>query len=55
MHEMWIEARAKINRGWLPTPRHAEGGRHASGTFKRPPMFRKPSGAHGVRYARMGA
>lgn len=27
--EMWIEARAIINRGWLPMPRHAEGGRHA--------------------------
>lgn len=27
--ETWIMARARVNRGWLPMPRHAEGGRHA--------------------------
>lgn len=28
-NETWINARAKVNRGWLPMPRHAEPGRHA--------------------------
>lgn len=28
--EWWIAAAAKVNRGWLPMPRHARGGRHAS-------------------------
>lgn len=28
--EWWITAASKIKRGWLPTPKHARGGRHAS-------------------------
>ena len=27
--EAWIDARARVNRGWLAMPRHAIGGRHA--------------------------
>ena len=33
--EMWIHARALIKRGWLPTPRHARGGRHANTNTRR--------------------
>lgn len=28
--EAWIDARARVNRGWMAMPRHAIGGRHAS-------------------------
>lgn len=28
--EWWIESAMLKNRGWLPMPRHARGGRHAS-------------------------
>ena len=52
--EMWIHFRAVMNRGWLPLPRHAEGGRHA-GRVSRMFGLRKRTGSHGVRYARMGA
>lgn len=33
--EWWIEAAALKNRGWLATPRHARGGRHASPKTRR--------------------
>lgn len=33
--EPWIAARAIVNRGWLPMPRHAIGGRHASPATRR--------------------
>ena len=33
--EAWIDARARVNRGWLAMPRHAIGGRHASPTTPR--------------------
>lgn len=33
--EWWIEAAALNNRGWLATPRHARGGRHASPATRR--------------------
>ena len=33
--EAWIDARARVNRGWLAMPRHAIGGRHASPATRR--------------------
>lgn len=33
--EAWINARARVNRGWLAMPRHAIGGRHASPATRR--------------------
>lgn len=33
--ETWIMARARVKRGWLPMPRHAHGGRHASPATRR--------------------
>lgn len=33
--EPWIDARARVNRGWMAMPRNAIGGRHASPATRR--------------------
>ena len=47
--EAWIDARARVNRGWLAMPRHAIGGRHASPATPR--GQRVLDRVHGERHA----
>lgn len=52
MHEMWIQARAKVNAGWEANPRHELPGRHRGATCSRRRRFRLRKARHGVAYAR---
>lgn len=47
--EMWIHARAIVNAGWVPRPRRALGGRHASPETNRGRNVL--ARAHGIRPA----